>query len=126
MLYEIPVAVGVTGMSAAILIPQYSKMLEQTAFSPGPSIVIAACLAGFGVFAGVNLALSCEKQNRCITHLLFWGVIAMGAGWLTGSCALSAAGTGTRIFYLAAAALPLITYLCVLLTQWDDRYCKDD
>lgn len=125
MLYEIPLVIGATGMSAAILIPQYVNMLENSGYRPGLSLVIGVCLAGFSVFGGISLASGCTKLHHRVCFLLLSGVTALGASWFSGSCALSAQETGSSIFYLAAASIPLVVFLYALFTQRDDLCCRD-
>lgn len=126
MLIERQLGYAASGISAAILFPAYSAMLENSEFTPGVAIMVAACIGGLGVFMGTGVALSYDKRSACLIRLLLWCGIAGALSWMSGSCALQATEQGSRLFYLTGSSLPLIAYLFVLLTQWSERLCKDD
>lgn len=126
MLIEIPLTFAAGGLSAAILIPAYNAMLGDPTFTPGVAIAVASAIGGFGTFGGANLGLSHAKPIACIGWLIAWGGVALALSWMAGSCALQATEAPTKLFYLAAAALPVILYLFALLTGWKDRYSKEE
>jgi len=118
MLFERPVSLATTGISLAIMVPEFSKLLGQPNRVPGTALIAGAAIGAVGIYLGSAVASSYYKRLGRTLRLTVWGFLGLGMSVGTIYFGLRAPGYWHKVFFFVAGCLPFVVYVLVLLQGW--------
>lgn len=118
---ERQVAVALTGIGAACVIPQYAGMMRQPPAAPGGLLIAGALLGAIGTLFGSLLAIDHPARAARALGLAFWTLIGLGFAAAAGLALARSTTLGMRILCTAATVLPLFGPLAAVARSWRVR-----
>lgn len=114
MQVERQIAIAVTGIGAALLIPEYAGMMRHPPTSPSGLLVAGAVLAAIGTLFGSLLAIDHPARAARVLGVAFWTLVGLA---FAGICVLGLTHSATlarRALFGVAGALPLLGPIVVV------------
>jgi len=124
MLFERPISIATTGISLAILVPEFSALLEQPNQVPRSILIAGALIGAIGIYLGSAVASSYYKRLGRTFLLIVWGFLGLGMSIGTVYFGLRAPEHWHKVFFFGAGCLPLIAHVLVLLQGWRRVFFK--
>ncbi len=119
MLIERLLPLALTGIAAALIVPEIARLLSQTNTDPTPVTVVAATVLGS---AGINMgtAISSTYSFRASRVMVFviWGILALSLSIGVGFCFTRAFEISHKVMFLGGIVLPLVAFLVELISHF--------
>ena len=126
MLFERPVSLATTGISLAIMVPEFSKLMKQPNQVPGTALIAGAVIGAIGIYVGSTTASTYYKTLRRTLRLAVWGLLGLGMSVGTVYFGSRAPGYWHKVFFFGAGCLPLVAHVAVLFRGWRGGLFKTD
>ena len=126
MLFERPISLATTGISLAIMVPEFSKLLEQPNQAPGSILIAGALIGAVGIYLGGTAASSYYKTLGRTLRLTVWGFLGLGMTICTCYFGLRTQEWWYRLIFFGTGCLPLFAHLAVLFQGWRRGFFKTD
>lgn len=117
MLFERPISLATTGISLAIMVTEFSKLLEQPNQAPGSILIAGALIGAVGIYLGGTAASSYYKTLGRTLRLTVWGFLGLGMTICTCYFGIRVQEWWHKILFFGIGGLPLAAYLAVLLRR---------
>ena len=118
MLFEQPISIATTGISLVIMVPEFSKLLEQPNQVPGPTLIAGAVISAVGIYLGSAAANSYYKTLGRTLRLAVWGLLGLGMTICTCYFGLRTQEWWYRLIFFGTGCLPLFAHVAVLFKGW--------
>ena len=118
MLLERPISIATTGISLVIMVPEFSKLLEQPNQVPGPTLIAGAVISAVGIYLGSAAANSYYKTLGRTLRLAVWGLLGLGMTICTCYFGIRVQEGWHKLIFFGTGCLPLFAHLAVLFQWW--------
>ncbi len=103
---ERQISIALTGIGAALAVPEYVAISHHHA-APGASLAVGTLLGALGVFLGSCVAAGYSERPARVFRLLIWALAALAFSGAALLGAGHAASWGGRALFGVAGVLPL-------------------
>ena len=126
MLFERPVSLASTGISLAIVIREFSALLEQPSLVPGSILIPGVGIGAVGIYLGSTLASSYYRTLGRTLRLTAWGFMGLGMSVSMVYFGLRAPEWWKPLFFFGVGCLPLFAHVAALFQGWRNGLFKSD
>ena len=124
MLFERPISLATTGISLAILVPEFSALLKKPNQVPRTILIAGVLIGAVGIYLGSAVASSYYKTLGRALRLAVWGFLGLGMSIGTVYFGLRAPEYWHKVIFFGTGCLPLIAHVLVLLQGWRRVFFK--
>jgi hypothetical protein len=118
MLFERPVSLATTGISLAIMIPEFNALLEQPNQVPSTALIVGAVISAIGIYVGSTTASTYYKRLGRTLRLAVWGLLGLGMTICTCYFGIRVQEWWHKLILFGTGCLPLFAHLAVLFQGW--------
>ena len=118
MLFERPMSLATSGISLAIMIPEFSRLLEQPNRLPGPTLIAGALIGAIGIYVGSATASTYHKTLGRTLCLAVCGLLGLGMTICTCYFGTRVQEWWHKLIFFGIGCLPLFAHLAVLFQWW--------
>ncbi|HYK82471.1 MAG TPA: hypothetical protein VEU55_04950 [Gemmatimonadales bacterium] len=105
---ERQISVALTGIGAALVIPEYLALSRHQNVAPGAGLFVGAVVGALGVFGGSLVASGHPARSARVLGMAIWVVIGLAFSGAVFVAAVHSAFWGRRLVFGVVGLLPLV------------------